>query len=72
MENINEQNNERTIKNLQKGLNTSWDIFIYGDKESGTKPGNVKVYGTIAGQREVLAERQELQKQFKEEQDQMQ
>lgn len=71
MENINEFSNEKTIKSLQKGLNKSWDIFLYGDKSSGTKPGNVKVYGTIAGQREVLKERQNLQKQFQEEQDQM-
>ena len=71
MENINEYNNERAIKSLKKGLNTSWDIFLYGDKESGTKPGNVKVYGTIAGQREVSENRKELQKQFQEEQDQM-
>ena len=72
MENINERNNEQAIKNLQKGLDTSWDIFLYGDKASNTKPGNVKVYGTIAGQREVLQGRRQLQKQFKEEQDQMQ
>ena len=71
MENINEYNNAKAIKNLQKGLDKSWDIFLYGDKDSNTKPGNVKVYGTIAGQREVLQQRRELQKQFQEEQDQM-
>ena len=71
MENINEINNKKAIKNLQKGLDKSWDIFLYGDKQSGTKPGNVQVYGTIAGQREVLEERNKLQKQFMEEQDQM-
>ena len=71
MENINEYNNAKTIKNLQKGLDKSWDIFLYGDKASKTKPGNVKVYGTIAGQREVLENRQNLQKQFQEEQEQM-
>ena len=71
MENINERDNEKAIKKLQKGLDKSWDIFLYGDKASNTKPGNVKVYGTIAGQREVLKGRQNLQKQFMEEQDQM-
>ena len=71
MENINEYNNAKAIKNLQKGLDKSWDIFLYGDKASNTKPGNVKVYGTIAGQREVLENRQNLQKQFQEEQEQM-
>ena len=71
MENINEHDNEKAIKKLQKGIDTSWDIFLYGDKASGTKPGNVKVYGTIAGQREVLKDRQNLQKRFGDEQNQM-
>ena len=69
MENINEYNNTKAIKNLQKGLDKSWDIFLYGDKSSGTKPGNIKVYGTIAGQREVLEKRRRLQMQFQEEQE---
>lgn len=49
--------NDRAIKKLKEGLNTSWDIFLYGDKTSNTKPGNIYVYGTIAGQREVIKER---------------
>jgi len=49
--------NDRAIKKLKEGLNTSWDIFLYGDKASNTKPGNIYVYGTIAGQREVIKER---------------
>lgn len=64
MERITEYNNKKTINSLKKGLNTSWDIFLYGDKESGTKPGNIQVYGTIAGQREVLKDRLNLQEKF--------
>ena len=64
MERINEYNNKKAINNLKKGLDTSWDIFLYGDKASGTKPGNIQVYGTIAGQREVLKERVVMQEKF--------
>lgn len=64
MERINEYNNKKAINNLKKGLDTSWDIFLYGDKASGTKPGNIQVYGTIAGQREVLKERVAMQEKF--------
>ena len=64
MERINEYNNKKTIKKLNDGLNKSWDLFLYGDKASGTKPGNIQVYGTIAGQREVLKQREFLQEQF--------
>lgn len=64
MTNITERENNNAIKKLKAGLNTSFDIFLYGDKESGTKPGNISVYGTIAGQREVLEERLKLQKEI--------
>ncbi len=52
-----ERDNERSISALRGGLDRSWDLFLYGDKKSNTKPGNIQVYGTIAGQREVLRER---------------
>ena len=64
MDNINEHDNQRAIKKLQKGIDTSWDLFFYGDKDSNTKPGNMQVYGTIVGQREVLEGRKRLQEQF--------
>lgn len=64
MTNITERENNNAIKKLEEGLNTSFDIFLYGDKKSGTKPGNIFVYGTIAGQREVLQERLKLQKEI--------
>lgn len=64
MERINEYNNKKAIKELKKGLDTSWDLFLYGDKASGTKPGNIQVYGTIAGQREVLRSRLNMQEKF--------
>lgn len=65
MTNITERENNNAIEKLKKGLNTSFDIFLYGDKESGTKPGNISVYGTIAGQREVLKRRLKLQEEIK-------
>lgn len=64
MENITESQNNKAISKLNEGLNTSWDLFLYGDKESGTKPGNLKVYGTIAGQREVLNGRLKLKQEL--------
>lgn len=57
---ISENENEKSIKALKKGLDTSWDLFLYGDKASNTKPGDIRVYGTIAGQREVLKGRMKL------------
>lgn len=54
MENV---KNEKTLELLQDGYNTCWDKFLYGDKASGTKPGNIYVYGAIAGIREVAKER---------------
>ena len=78
MTNITERENNNAIKKLKEGLNTSFDIFLYGDKKSGTKPGgketkpggkgtkpgNILVYGTIAGQREVLKGRLKLQEEI--------
>ena len=64
MTNITERENNNAIKKLKEGLNNSFDIFLYGDKKSGTKPGNILVYGTIAGLREVLEERIKLQKEI--------
>lgn len=67
---INENQNEKSIKALKKGLDTSWDLFLYGDKTSNTKPGNIRVYGTIAGQREVLKERKALRAELSSEEQQ--
>ena len=64
MTNITERENNNAIKKLKEGLNTSFDIFLYGDKKSGTKPGNPFVYGAIVGLREVLEERIKLQKEI--------
>lgn len=58
---ITEKQNQKTIEGLYDGLNSSWELFIYGDKKSGVKPGNVQVYGSIVGQREVIARREDLQ-----------
>lgn len=60
MKEITYKENEKTIKGLQKGMQSSWDLFLYGNKEKNIKPGNIYVYGTIAGQREVLKDRQRL------------
>ena len=70
MERINESQNLKTIKKLNQGLDRSWDLFLYGDKQSNTKPGNLQVYGTIVGQREVLNQRLKLQKEFEEQNNQ--
>lgn len=69
MENISSTENQKTIEKLKKGLGKSYDLFLYGDKASGTKPGNIQVYGTIAGQREVLRNRRMLQRQLEDEKD---
>ena len=55
--------NEKTLEELQKGYNICWDIFLYGDKKSGTKPGNIYVYGAIAGTREVAKGRMKAMEQ---------
>ena len=70
MEFLTSTENQKTIEKLQKGLGKSFDLFLYGDKKSGTKPGNIQVYGSIAGQREVLRSRKKLQAQLLEEEDQ--
>lgn len=70
MEFLSSSENQNTIEKLQKGLGKSYDLFIYGDKKAGIKPGNIRVYGTIAGQREVLRSRKKLQAQLLEEEDQ--
>ena len=69
MEFLSSRGNEKTIKELEKGLGVSWDLFLYGDKKSGTKPGNLQVYGTIAGQREVLKRRKAMQKELEDQPD---
>lgn len=48
---------EKILEGLQNSYNNYWDIFLYGDKKSGTKPGNIYVYGAIAGTREVAKSR---------------
>lgn len=56
---MNEKENLRAINKLEEGLNTSWDLFLYGykspdgDKRKDIKPGDIRTYGTIVGQREV-------------------
>ena len=70
MEFLTSTENQKTIEKLQKGLGKSYDLFIYGNKEAGIKPGNIQVYGTIAGQREVLRGRKKLQKQLLETEEQ--
>ena len=70
MEFLTSTENQKTIEKLQKGLGRSYDLFLYGDKKSGIKPGNIQVYGAIAGQREVLRSRKKLQAQLLEEEDQ--
>lgn len=64
MTNITERENNNAIKKLEEGLNTSFGIFLRGDKKSGTKPGDVFVYGAIAGLREVLKGRLKLQEEI--------
>jgi len=61
---ITEKQNDVAISNLKKGLDSSWDTFLYGNKEYNIKPGNIRVYGTIAGQREVLKNRMAIKEQF--------
>ena len=70
MEFLTSTENQKTIEKLQKGLGKSYDLFLYGNKEVGIKPGNIQVYGTIAGQREVLRSRKKLQKQLLEDEEQ--
>ena len=54
MENqISFKENEKTLEGLQKTYDNLWDKFFHGDKESGTKPGHIEVYGAIARTREV-------------------
>ena len=56
--------NEKTLEGLQKTYDNLWDKFFYGDKESGTKPGNVEVYGAIVRTREVAKGRMQLREQM--------
>ena len=65
---ITSEQNERALNALQKGYNKSWDLFLYGDKEKGIKPGRIETYGTIVGQREVAKNRLKLREQLKGEQ----
>ena len=65
-----EKENEKAIKALEKGLPRAWDLFLYGDREKGIKPGRIETYGTIVGMREVrknrLSLREELARQQEE------
>ena len=54
---------QKTLEGLQNAYNNYWDIFLYGDKASGTKPGNIYVYGAIAGTREVAKDRMKAMEQ---------
>ena len=56
--------NENTLNALQKTYDNLWDKFFYGDKESGTKPGHIEVYGAIRRTREVAKERMALREQM--------
>ena len=71
MEKITYESNEKTLDTLKKGYDNMWDLFFYGDKKSNTKPGDIRVYGAIAGQRQVamnrLLLREELTKENEEE-----
>lgn len=69
---ISSTENQKTINKLKQGISRSYDLFIYGDKKAGIKPGNIYTYGAIRGQRQVLAERKQLQKQLLEEENEMQ
>lgn len=60
MDTITFEENERTLEALQNGYDRMSDLFIYGDKERGIKPGNIQVYGKKVGIREVAKERQAL------------
>ena len=51
------EQNQKTLEALQDGYDKCWDLFLYGDKQSGTKPGNIFVYEKIAGIREVAKAR---------------
>ena len=57
MKEITFKENEKTLETLQKGYDKMSNIFLYGDKASGTKPGNIQVYGKMVGIREVARER---------------
>ncbi|MBQ3048152.1 MAG: hypothetical protein IJD48_03970 [Clostridia bacterium] len=60
---MNYNQNQKALEALQEGYDKCWDIFLYGDKESGTKPGNIYVYGAIVGQREVAKARMKTMEQ---------
>ena len=53
---------QKTLEGLQKAYNNCWDIFLHGDG-SGTKPGDIRVYGVIAGIREVAEGRMKAMEQ---------
>ena len=57
--------NEKTLEGLQKSYDNLWDKFFHGDKKSGTKPGNIEVYGAIARTREVARGRMALREQMR-------
>ena len=56
--------NEKTLEGLQNAYDNLWDKFFCGDKESGTKPGHIEVYGAIARTREVAKGRMQLREQM--------
>ena len=64
MKEITFKENEKTLEGLQNAYDNLWQKFFYGDKESGTKPGNIEVYGAIARTREVAKGRINLREQM--------
>lgn len=54
---------QKTLEGLQKAYNNYWDIFLHGDRASGTKPGDIRVYGAIVGTREVAKDRMKAMEQ---------
>ena len=65
---INERDNEKTIKKLEGGINKGWELFLYGDKENNIRPGRIETYGIIKGQQEVLSERLKIREEMREDQ----
>lgn len=59
---ITTQQNEKAIRKLKNGISRSYDIFMNGAQ--GIRPGDIRTYGAICGQKQVLAERLKLQKEL--------
>ena len=60
MEGITFEQNEKTLEKLQKSYNQMWDIVFFGDKKSGTKPGDIRTLEKVFGIRQVAEERMKL------------